>query len=181
MSGKNEWKWPYSLWTIELKPTKLWPPQKSTFCNRQFDFVMGKSTISQRWQVIWDESNGGYSIIHCPNNAMSQRTVYSILRRHRENLGDVKDRPRSGRRRATTTAAGTFHEDANYILHYEFRHQNWQCDKVGVLWVFCKTVKKWTSLVCYGCFPKYPTSGSRNSHFLYSWHCNTGNQAESEH
>ena len=33
---------------------------------------------------------------------MSQRTVYSILRRHGENPGDVKDRPCSGRRRATT-------------------------------------------------------------------------------
>ena len=49
---------------------------------------------------------------------MSQRTVYCILRRHRKKPGDVKDRPRSGRRCATTTAAGTFHEDAYYTPYY---------------------------------------------------------------
>ena len=67
----------------------------------------------------WDESRGGYSIAHGPNNADGvQNGVYSILFRHREKPGDVKDRPRSGGRRATNTAAGTFHENAYYTPYY---------------------------------------------------------------
>ena len=67
-----------------------------------FGFVMGKSTISQRWQV-----NGmkalGTTVSHIAQTMqMLQRTVYSILRSHRENPGDVKDRRSSGRRHATT-------------------------------------------------------------------------------
>ena len=72
------------------------------FVTGQFDFVMGKSTISQRWQVIGMKAAGATVSHIAQTMQMSQRTVYSILRRHRENPGDVKDRPRSGRRRATT-------------------------------------------------------------------------------
>ena len=86
-----------------MKPTQLWPPEKSTFCDRS----VGEKYHQLAMASHWDESSVGYSIAHCPNNAvvansMSQRTVYSILRRHRENPCDVKDPPRSGRRRATT-------------------------------------------------------------------------------
>ena len=79
---------------------------------------MGKSTISQRWQVNGMKAAGTTASHIAQTMHMLQRTVYSILRRHRENPGDVKDRPRSGRRRATTTAAGTFHEDAYYTPYY---------------------------------------------------------------
>ena len=101
MSGKNELNWSYSLWTIELKPTQLWPPQKSTFCDRSVWLRHGEKYHQPAMASHWDESSGSYSMAHCPNNA-DVATVYSILRRHRENPGDVKDRPRSGRRRATT-------------------------------------------------------------------------------
>ena len=118
MSGKNEWNWPYSLWIIKLKPTQLWPPQMSTFCDQSVWPRRGKSTISQRWQVIGMKA-AGPAVSHIAQTMqMSLRTVYSMLRRHRENPGDVKDRPRSGRRCATTAAAGTFHEDAYYTTYY---------------------------------------------------------------
>ena len=84
-----------------------------------------------------------------------QMSVYSIQKRHRENPGDAKDRPRSRRRRAATTVAGTFHEDAYYTQYYtlsstiKISHdieyvfvkflQNWkEMDKPGVLWLFSK-------------------------------------------
>ena len=102
MSDKNEWNWPYSLWTKELKQHNFGHPKCQLFLTGQFDFVMGKSTISQRWQVIGMKAAGS-TISHIAQTMqMSQITVYSILRRHRWNPADVKDRPRSGRRYATT-------------------------------------------------------------------------------
>ena len=107
MSGKNEWHWPYSLWTIELKPTQLWPPQKSTFCDRSVWLRRASDGKSLGWK------QRGATVSHIAQTMqMSQWTVYSILKRHRENPGDVKNQLHSGRRRTTTTAAGTFHEDA---------------------------------------------------------------------
>ena len=102
MSGKNEWKWPYSLWTIELKPTQLWQPQKSTFCDRSVWRRHGEKYHPPAMASHWDESSGATVSHIAQTMQMSQRTVYSILRRRRENPGDVKDWPRSGRRRATT-------------------------------------------------------------------------------
>ena len=92
--------------------------ESQLFVTGQFDFVMGKSTISQRWQVIGMKAAGGIVSQIAQTMQMSQRTVYSLQKRHRENPGDVKDRPRSGRRCATTTAAGTFQEDAYYTPYY---------------------------------------------------------------
>ena len=77
-------------------------PKSQLFVTGQFDFVMGKSTISQRWQVIEMKATGATLSHIAQAMQMSQRTVHSMLRRHRENPGDVKDRPRSGRRHATT-------------------------------------------------------------------------------
>ena len=88
------------------------------FVTGQFDFVMGRSTISQRWQVIGMKAAGATVSHIAQTMQMSPRTVYSIQKRHRENSGDVKDRPRSGRKCVTTTAAGTFHEDAYYTPYY---------------------------------------------------------------
>ena len=79
---------------------------------------MGKITISQRRQVPGMKAAEATVSHIVQTMQMSQRTVYSILRRHRENPGDVMDRPRLGRKRATTTAAGTFHEDAYYTQYY---------------------------------------------------------------
>ena len=64
MSGKNGWKWPYSLWTIELKSTQLWPPQKSTFCDRSVWLRHGEKYLQPAMASHWDESSGGYSIAH---------------------------------------------------------------------------------------------------------------------
>ena len=69
MSGKNKWNWPYSLWTIEFKPTQLWPPQKSPFCDWSVWLRHGEKYHQPAMASHWDESNGGYSIAHCPNNA----------------------------------------------------------------------------------------------------------------
>ena len=108
MSGKNEWKWPYSLWTIELKPTQLWPPQKSTFCDQSVWLRHGEEyhhQPSDGKSLGWKQRGLQYRTLP-KEMQMSQRIVYSILRRHRENPGNVKDRPRSGRRRATTSRGG---------------------------------------------------------------------------
>ena len=79
------------------------------FVTGQYDFVMGKITISQRWQVIGMKAAGTIVSHIAQTMQMSQRTVYSIQKRHRENPGDVKDRPRSRRRRATTTVGLGLH------------------------------------------------------------------------
>ena len=72
MFGKNEWNWPYSFWTIELKPTQLWPPQKSTFCDRSVWLRHGKSTISQRWQSLgWKQWGLQYHTL--PNQCKCRR------------------------------------------------------------------------------------------------------------
>ena len=149
----------------------------------QFDYVMEKSTISQQWQVIGMKAAGATVSHIAQTMQMSQRTMYSILRRHREKLrwceGPIMFREKA--RNHYCSWYFSWRCILHPILHIGFHHQNWQCDKIGVLCDFYKTGKKWTSLVCYGCFPKYTTSGSRNSHLLYSWHCNAGNQRESEH
>ena len=118
MSGKNEWNSPYGLWTIEMKPTQLWPPQKSTFCDRSVLLHHGEKYHQPAMASHLDESSGATVSHIAQTMQMSQRTVYSILRRHKENPSDVNDQPRSGRRRATTIAAGTFHEDAHYTPYY---------------------------------------------------------------
>ena len=101
---------------------------------------MGKSAISQRWQVIGIKAAGSTVSHIAQTMQMSQRTVYSIGRRHRENPGDVKDRPRSERRRATTTAAGTLHEDAYYTPYYTLS----STIKIGnvIKYVFCQCSAK---------------------------------------
>ena len=39
------------------------------FVTVQFDFVMGEKYHQPAMASHWDESSGGYSIAHCPNNA----------------------------------------------------------------------------------------------------------------
>ena len=63
-------------------------PKVHFFVTGQFDFVMGKSTIRQRWQVIGMKAAGAIVSHIAQTMEMWQRTVYSILRRHRENPGD---------------------------------------------------------------------------------------------
>ena len=49
------------------------------FVTGQFDFVMGKSTISQRWQVIGMKAAGAAVSHIAQTMQMSQRTVCSTL------------------------------------------------------------------------------------------------------
>ena len=53
-------------------------PKSQLFVTVQFDFVMGKSTISQRWQVIGMKATGATVSHIAQTMQMSQRTVYSM-------------------------------------------------------------------------------------------------------
>ena len=168
---------------MELKPTQLWPPQKSTFCDRSVWFRHGGKvpSASDGKSLGWKQRG----LQHCtlPKQCRCRRERCIVYWEDTEKTPVMwrADHVQGEGAQPLLQLVLSMKMHITPILRIGFRHQNWQCDKVGVLWVFCKIGKKCTSLVCYGCFPKYPIPGSRNSHFLYRWHCNAGNQAESEH
>ena len=152
MSGKNEWKWPYSLWTIKLKPTQLWPPQMSTFCDRSVWLRHGEKYHQPAMASHWDESSGGCSIAHCPNNAdVAENGVQHTEKTQRKSRWC--EEPTTSREKARKHYCSWYFSwrcILHSILHIEFHHQNWQCDKIGVcefstklerngvLWLFSK-------------------------------------------
>ena len=79
-------------------------PQLIRYCTeiREWDIIMGRTTVGQRWRVIGMHQAGMRGVAIARTLDISTSTVSNILKRHRLNPDDVKDAHRSGRPRIST-------------------------------------------------------------------------------